>query len=161
MYHLSLSHSVLFLLSRYTKENGFLRISDNAQSIVGSKFDGGTGGTSGFETCMEQSKCLSFSVTKLESGCGKNCPVEICLILDLTKSQCAKSDTVSHVCDTAGIDGCPYSPDAVDGDTATGSCGLALYESNGYHSISKCENVPSGLKMCQVGGKNEWLEFIL
>jgi hypothetical protein len=131
----------------------------------GSKDDGGKGGgTSGFETCAEQLECISFEVKQLTSSdCGGICPVEVCLVIDLSLTNCAKdSGTISHVCDNANVLGCQYytDPTVTDGDSSAQLCG-AQYPINGYHSTAKCQDVPSGFKMCQSGGTGDWLEFIL
>jgi hypothetical protein len=110
-------------------------------------------------SCIEQQPCLKWQVTKLSGSgnCGVTpelCPIKICMILDTYATGCIKNgDTVSHTCDNANSLGCVRSPwvqngGGVDGDGGTGNCNpgdiVTAWE-------NKCQEVPAGVRLCQIG----------
>jgi hypothetical protein len=118
---------------------------------------GGTGGPIG--SCIEQQPCLKWEVTKLSGSdnCGISpglCPIKICMLLDTDATDCIKNgDTVSHTCDNADSAGC-VRPDpwvqyggGVDPEDGTGNCNagnITAWE-------NKCQEVPDGVRLCQIG----------
>ena len=45
----------------------------------------------GIGLCEEQAPCLSYSVTKVDSGCDEDCEYKICFFRD-SKAGCTKGD---------------------------------------------------------------------
>jgi hypothetical protein len=122
-------------------------------------------------TCIEQEPCLKWEVTKLSGSasenCGieaANCPIKICMLLDTSAPNCIKKgDPVSHTCDNANSTGCVRSDPwiqytgGVDPKGTAGNCNPE--DATAWEE--KCESVPVGVRLCQIGKPGDKLDWIV
>ena len=110
-------------------------------------------------TCADQYQCLDWSIESVSDGpCNGEC-MKVCMTLNMGKGSCIKGggNTISHVCDVAGCDGCQSKPLAFLGNADTSYyCG----DDNEFHS-GKVNTVPDGTVMCQYGSPGDEIFFIV
>jgi hypothetical protein len=111
------------------------------------------------DTCDMQEPCVDWTMSKLDSSTcelGGDCTVEVCMIVDKSRSDCDKDDTFSHMCDQTDSDGCPAWNDASEPTFGTGTAP----ESCDGQISEKCEGF-AYVKMCQEGVAGQILYWIL
>lgn len=126
-------------------------------------------------TCNEQSKCIQWTVTKLDTdscGVGGDCPVEVCMLVkgDLGEGddKCGKgggSATFSHMCSQTDSSGCPQWMDVAKtipklGDGSSTTCSESGQGSGVAAFGGKCSN-SNNVLMCQEGKPGQTLYWIL
>jgi hypothetical protein len=130
----------------------------------------------GVDTCALQEPCVDWTMSKIDSascGLGGDCFIEVCMIVDSTRSGCSKNGgTFSHMCDQTGSDGCPIWNDAsspllgdgtdpvMSGSDEGGDCAAATGEGTTGQVSGKCEGF-AYIKMCQEGVPGQTLYWIL
>ena len=59
------------------------------------------------QTCEDQRKCISWSITEDSDGstCAGDCDMTVCLTIDLSLGGCSKDGAISHTC-VKGTDQC-------------------------------------------------------
>jgi len=105
------------------------------------------------ETCAQQSSCIDFSVTKLDSDAcnvGGDCTVEVCMHVDGSLPGCIKggTDAFSHMCSQTGSSGCPVWADAAQTIPVLGS-----ETDSGLSTEKDCELSGKGSGVGAFGGK--------
>ncbi|CAJ1946112.1 unnamed protein product [Cylindrotheca closterium] len=120
-------------------------------------------------TCAEQSSCISFNMTKLEtSACSVagDCTVEVCMDVNGGNEGCGKGsvDSFSHMCMQASSSGCPQWQDPDElipkmgaGDDTT--CSASGIEDQAAFD-GKCTD-GKDVTMCQEGKPGQTLYWIL
>lgn len=127
------------------------------------------------DTCDDQSKCIEFTLDKLDSdacGVGGDCPVEVCMILSAGTSNnygnCPKAiggGGFSHVCTQSNNQGCAQwnpnnSSEPLLGRGNTGTCSASGEGSGATMFDGKCEHAEY-VKMCQEGAPGDRLYWIV
>jgi hypothetical protein len=122
--------------------------------------------------CESAIECLDFTYEKMTSShCDfdESCVIEVCMILDTTKTNCPKEkgDSFDHICAASDAAGCQYnttSPNFNDdgkdeerGEECPAEVGVS-YSGTGWST--KCEEV-SYIKMCQEALPGSKVYFIL
>eukprot|EP00980_Cylindrotheca_fusiformis_P010378 scaffold2307_cov123-Cylindrotheca_fusiformis.AAC.2 len=98
------------------------------------------------ETCSEQQKCITWEVNRMESdNChlGGRCPVEVCLIVDVSLPSCQCTPKFDRVCDQSDDDGCPQ------------------WDNYGKPRFQRDGKNTGDITMCQMGRPGEWLSWVL
>lgn len=116
--------------------------------------------------CSLQDGCIDWSVEEVQgpSTCPFTsppvCVVKVCLRLDFDQTSCTgkqAGETISHVCDGSDFRGCPrdlISPGGLvfdDGSLNSPNC----------NADKKCNLVPDGTELCQLGGPGDTLYWVL
>eukprot|EP00980_Cylindrotheca_fusiformis_P007122 scaffold1496_cov108-Cylindrotheca_fusiformis.AAC.1 len=113
----------------------------------GGCYGGGCPANGGYaETCSEQQDCFTWKVTRMESdSChvGGRCPVQVCLVVDVTLPTCKCTPKFDRVCDHSDADGCPQRDHS----------GAPKFLNDGL-------NV-GDITMCQIGTPGKWLAWVL
>ena len=99
------------------------------------------------QTCEDQRKCISWSITEDSDGstCAGDCDMTVCLTIDLSLGGCSKDGAISHTC-VKGTDQC----------TGTGGFGGGVST-----EVGSGAQVSNGGRQCQTGKPGETLQFLL
>eukprot|EP00980_Cylindrotheca_fusiformis_P010381 scaffold2307_cov123-Cylindrotheca_fusiformis.AAC.5 len=97
-------------------------------------------------TCEEQQDCIIWTINPLpsdECGIGGDCPVEVCLTIDVDLPNCQCSPAFDRVCDQSDDNGCPER-DMND---------EPIFVRDGINT--------GAITMCQVGKPGQYLAWVL
>eukprot|EP00980_Cylindrotheca_fusiformis_P029088 scaffold22714_cov155-Cylindrotheca_fusiformis.AAC.5 len=113
----------------------------------GGCYGGGCPANGGYaETCSEQQDCITWEVNLMESDdcqLGGRCPVQVCLVVDVSLPSCKCTPKFDRVCDSSDANGCPQKD----------YNNRPLFLSDGYNT--------GDITMCQIGTPGEWLAWVL
>jgi hypothetical protein len=122
------------------------------------------------QTCVEQSKCIRFSVERAPNECKiPYCPVRICLIFDLSANNCVRKNSkppqLDYACDNADLDQCVRKEawnKASDLGRSVDFAPKAPSACKGAKSSNEaCTFLQTNDKMCQVGKPGDSLYWTL